>query len=151
MRDFKFYKLKDWLKISPIIDFLKEKRNDKAQQSFIKKVPNNYESFFKKVEGLTNKNVLITVAFNMPELIEWWIISNKKHIKNTNLIVFDNSTNLNKRKEIEAICQNNETPYFSLPINKVTHPSRSHGLALSWIYYNVIVKIKPNFFWFYRP
>ena len=97
---------------------------------------------------------LVTIAFNNDFLIEEQIRLVKKHIIDSNYIhiVADNSSNKKKREAVKAICKKTNTLYFSLPFNWFSkihkRPSYSHGLAMTWVYYVLIKKIKPNIFGF---
>ena len=96
----------------------------------------------------------VTIAFNNDFLIEEQIRLVKKHIIDSNYIhiVADNSSDKKKRKAIKAICTKTNIPYFGLPFNWFSKihklPSYSHGLAMTWVYYNLIKKIKPGIFGF---
>lgn len=147
MRSFKNYSLSNFLLLSPFIDMIKEFRNDFFCNQYIAKAslsPLPQEQFV----SFKNKPVIGLVAFNVPQLIEWSLKVNMVYLKEVNFMVFDNSSNLACRKEIQKICEERKVPYVSLPINVVKHPSRSHGLALSWIFNNVIKKMEPSFFGF---
>jgi hypothetical protein len=72
----------------------------------------------------------------------------KKNLKNTTMLVFDNSRDFAARKKILSVCKKNKTIYFSLPKYTTTHVNRSHGMAMSWIYTNVILAIRPKVFAF---
>ena len=72
----------------------------------------------------------------------------KKNLKNTSILVFDNSRKLAFRKKIELVCKKNGVFYYSLPKYNTHHVNRSHGMAMSWIYSNVIKTLKPKIFGF---
>ena len=108
MRAWKNYKIKDWFILSPIIDLLKEKRNDAIQQNYLKQTPNHFEAFMEQVKAYKNKNIISIVAFNVPALIDWNIEVGQKYIDTANFIVFDNSSDLSARKEIEEVCKKND-------------------------------------------
>ena len=103
------------------------------------------------------KLILVTVAFNMPILIQYQIEYIKKYLqdKDYQLIVADNSTKETYRKEISKICEENGIEYIPIPkyINKL-HSSKlffhgaSHGAALNWLFYHVISVRKPMYFAF---
>jgi len=96
----------------------------------------------------------VTIAFNNIFLIEEQIRLVKKHITDNNYIhiIADNSSEKEKRESIKAVCTKENIPYFSLPFNWFSkihkRPSYSHGLAMNWVYYNLIQKIKPGVFGF---
>lgn len=97
-----------------------------------------------------NNLLLITIAFNNNEVIELQNLYIRKNLQEKyNYIVLDNS-NIDKiSKKILEYCNNNDIPYIKLPPNPfLDEPSKSHGIALNWAYYNIIKKFKPKFFGF---
>jgi hypothetical protein len=64
------------------------------------------------------------------------------------VLVFDNSRNDSKRIEIEQVCKNSKAPYLALPPNPTRHVNRSHGMAMTWVYHNVVRAINPRIFGF---
>ena len=42
--------------------------------------------------------------------------------------------------------RDNGAPYLSLPANPTRHVNRSHGMAMTWIFYNVVRTVKPKLF-----
>ena len=97
---------------------------------------------------------IITIAFNNEFLIEQQIRLIKKYItdENYSLIVMDNSTNVEKQKLIQNICEQNGTGYVLLPRNPMYKywkaGSYAHGFAMNWAYYNFIRFRQPKFFGF---
>ena len=88
------------------------------------------------------------IAFEQPWALDWLLKMSKKNLKNTSVLVFDNSRKLASRKKIELVCKNNGVFYYSLPKYNTHHVNRSHGMAMSWIYNNVIKILKPKIFGF---
>jgi hypothetical protein len=46
------------------------------------------------------------------------------------------------------VCARNGVPYLALPANATRHVNRSHGMAMTWVYYNVVRTIGPRIFGF---
>jgi len=97
---------------------------------------------------LKHSNVAIIVAFEQPWALDWLLKMAKKNLKKTSVLVFDNSRKLALRQKIELVCKKNEVFYYSLPEYDTHHVNRSHGMALSWIYTNVIRVLQPKIFGF---
>jgi len=102
---------------------------------------------------LVNKNILdlITIAFNNSKVIEYQILMLRKYLKDSFIYtVADNSSDKEKRKEIEKICKVYKVPYIYLPEQPNLHifnrPSCSHGMALNYVYKNYIFKRGANYF-----
>jgi hypothetical protein len=71
-----------------------------------------------------------------------------RNLADARILVFDNSRDGSKRLEIEQVCKQNETPYLALPVNPTRHVNRSHGMAMTWIYHNVVRELHPRIFGF---
>ena len=137
-----------WLHFAPFIFAFKEMRNDFFLKFYLSKKPQNFSNFIADTQYLKAENVAVVVAFEQPWALNWLLLMASKNLKNTTLLVFDNSRNLNIRQEIELVCRKHNVQYLPLPVNNTKHVNRSHGMAMSWIYENVIKKIKPNLFAF---
>ena len=92
--------------------------------------------------------VVFSIAFNKAVCVEVMIESWKLHARNTDLVIIDNSSKLQAREEIKTLCEINSIPYIALPKNPEWNQNRSHALALNWVYYNLVLKWKPEFFGF---
>jgi hypothetical protein len=64
------------------------------------------------------------------------------------LVVANNSSDAAKRRGIEEICQHHGTPHVHLPSNPEWHPCRSHGIAMNWLFFNVVTRLSPQIFGF---
>lgn len=146
MRHYKEYKLSEWFKLEPLIDSFKQLRNDFRQWIFLRRKPERLTEFLQETEYLKGGNIACVVAFNSPWVVEKQLQMVEKNIDDATFIIFDNSNKSVARKEIEKVCCKYKTHYFPLPKNPEKHPCRSHGIAMSWIYYNFILKIKPKIF-----
>lgn len=99
---------------------------------------------------------IITIAFNNEILIEKQIDLVRKYVKDKNYthIIANNSSDIEKRKRIKNICIHKKIAYVSVPqyIHKLIYTrfsnGLSHGAAMNWIYYKLIMKRKPDFFGF---
>ncbi len=89
---------------------------------------------------------IYTVAFNNEKTIEYQIKLFAKFVRGTyRFIVCDNSSNNGIAQKIQNICENYNISYFRLNQHIKFSPSMSHGLALNWIYYNIVKERKNNF------
>ncbi len=99
----------------------------------------------------TNGIDLISVAFNNLQVIQHQIRLVKKYIQDqpyTHIIV-DNSSDPNKRKQIQALCHRKGITYISAPpIRLPLRPSYSHGAVLNWIYKHIVQTRRPAYFAF---
>ncbi len=148
MRKFTEFKISEWVKLTPIIHALKEVRNDFLLSRYINKKSIQAASFLEANKSLEGKNIAAVIAFEQPWALNFLLEQAKVNLINTHIIVFDNSKNMQKRQSIKDVCEKNHTHYLSLPPNTTKHVNRSHGLAMSWAYHNVIKQLKPNIFTF---
>ncbi len=83
--------------------------------------------------------LLITVAFNRPDLIELQSRSLRAHFTDSyQLVVVDNSPKAELREQIRRVCLNSGASYISLPRNPAKNGGDSHGLALNWAQRNLV-------------
>jgi hypothetical protein len=69
-----------------------------------------------------------------------------RNLQNAAFLVADNSSDPAARAAIETLCAESSIAYLKLPENPYRerrYASRSHGLALNWLYRNVIRALKP--------
>lgn len=148
MRKFTEFKISEWVKLTPVIHAFKEVRNNFLLSKFVKKTSTQVTSFLEANKNIEGKNVAAIIAFEQQWALNFLLEQAKINLINTHIIVFDNSKNIQKRKSIKDVCEKNGVHYISLPPNRTKHVNRSHGLAMSWAYHNVIKQLKPNIFTF---
>ena len=148
MRNLSQYSIKEWFCGDPLVHSFKQVRNDIIQNIYRAKRPETLEQFLKDTASLKGKTIAAIVAFNQPWTIDWLTRMAAQHVHNTAWLVFDNSTQKHIRPAIKKLCKERNIHYLSLPHNPEHHPCRSHGIAMTWIYYNVIREIKPRIFAF---
>ncbi len=142
------FSVKDWLKLRPLDVAFKQVRNDVWLNYYTRQKPAELNQFLTENSRLAQKNIAVVVAFEQPWALNWLLKMAKKNLTNTTVLVFDNSRKIASRAEIEVVCKKNGAPYLALPMNRTKHVNRSHGMAMSWIYDNVINVIQPKVFAF---
>ena len=142
------FSVKDWLKLRPLDVAFKQVRNDVWLKYYVNQKPAELSQFLADNRHLAGKNIAIVVAFEQPWAVNWLLQMAKKNLINTTVLVFDNSHKAIARAELAAVCKQNGAPYLALPMNRTKHVNRSHGMAMSWIYDNVIKSIQPKLFAF---
>ena len=95
-----------------------------------------------------NSVLILTIAYNDDSLIETQINLIKKNFKDPYVhFVVDNSSDLGIRTSILKICQTHHTGYVSVPTNPYSN-TKSHGAAMHWAYFQLVKKMKFNYFGF---
>ena len=138
----------EWLKLVPIQHALKQVRNDAWLAIYKNTRPRELSRFLAEHKHLAGKNIALVIAFEQPWTLNWLLRMANRNLADTTVLVFDNSRNGSKRIEIEQVCKQNNAPYLALPANSTTHVNRSHGMAMTWVYHNVVRAITPRIFGF---
>ena len=141
MRNLKEYSLKDWLTFQPFKWSLKQIRNDIYCSLYVKRhSPTAKEQLTAADEALSEtKNVLITIAFEKPEVIELQLKALRENPTEAVHLVADNSYSTTAQQAITEICSKYGCLYLKLPEIHITHNARSHSFALQWCYENLVV------------
>ncbi len=148
MRALNKFTVAEWLKGVPIRHALKQARNDVWLAIYKKKTPENLDVFLQGLAPLTGKNIGLVVAFEQPWALDWLLRMAKRHLKDTTVLVFDNSRRIAARADIARVCASHQVPYLALPVNFTRHVNRSHGMAMTWIFHRVVRVIQPHLFAF---
>ena len=138
----------EWLKLLPIQYALKQVRNDAWLAAYKNTHAKHLHQFLAEKNSLADKNVALVIAFEQPWALNWLLEMANRNVTDMTVLVFDNSRNSSKRIEIEQVCKQNKTPYLALPANPTRHVNRSHGMAMTWVYHNVVRAITPRIFGF---
>jgi hypothetical protein len=122
---------------------IKAIKNDIVDALFRASKPNEYPCLIQDLKSSIGPNVCFSIAFNTPWVINLLIRFWKKNVGDTTLVVADNSSKPEARRQIAEICRNGGVFYIGLPMN-----NRSHGISMNWIYYNIVKRVEPEVFGF---
>ncbi len=145
MRDLAKYTLPEWLQALPLSDAWKQTRNDVWQAFYNGKPAQGLEAFLAQATG---RHLGLVVAFEQPWALNWQLSLAAKNVPGLQMLVFDNSREAAMRERIAEVCRSHGVAYLSLPPGKTRHVNRSHGLAMNWIYRNVVLRLQPDSFMF---
>ncbi|MDR3568701.1 MAG: hypothetical protein P4L43_11805 [Syntrophobacteraceae bacterium] len=145
MRSLKDFSRKEWLRNKPLDHFLIEFLNDRLQR-FFRALHPGLDRFLQDSAHLTGKNIGLVIAYEQPWALDWLLKTASSHLPDTTLLVFDNSRKKSARLAIEQVCRNRGALRLGLPPCPTKHPNRSHGMAMTWVYYNVVKKLRPKIF-----
>lgn len=148
-RPLREYPLAEWLRLRPLIHRLKQARYDAVDARY-RRLPARAGDLAAIGASLRGRRAMITVAFADPDAIEWQSRLVHRFVGEALYIVADNSPNDADAAAIEAVARRDSRPYIRLPDNPWTGhaPSRSHGLALNWLWSNLIRPNEPEAFGF---
>ncbi|MGE5247623.1 MAG: hypothetical protein ACM3L8_04680 [Verrucomicrobiota bacterium] len=148
MRDLKQFSAGEWLRFAPFEYAFKQVRNDAGLAIYKGFRPKSLELFLKATERFRDRNIALVVAFEQPWALDWLLRMAQRNLVDTDVLVFDNSRRAAARIEIERVCRHRGAPYLALPANPTRHVNRSHGMAMTWIFHNVVRAVKPRLFAF---
>lgn len=146
MRKLNDFSAMEWLRLQPLKIAFKQMRNDLWLTAYNNVRPKSLEPFLIETARFKGQNIALVVAFEQPWALDWLLRMAKINIADTTVLVFDNSRCPELRHDIEKVCFSHQTPYLALPANPTRHANRSHGMAMSWIFHNVVQNIKPRLF-----
>lgn len=137
----------DWLRLRPVTQALKTRRYRAIDRAYSAQ-PARVSPPSSLVASLNDRRVLVSVAFNDSQSIAWQAQLIRRYVDDVVYIVADNTGDDAKAAAIAAVCAAHGVPYLRLPDNPWTEPSRSHGLALNWVWRNLIRAGTPEVFGF---
>ena len=137
------YSILEWLKLRPLVDRKNHARYQLRERAALRR--------FARPIGLPaaqGKNLLVTVAFNDPEVIAWQIALIARHVPDALHVIADNSNQATAAERIRTICDANSVTCIPVPGcpfgTKPQEGGKSHGYALNWTWRNVVVPSQPN-------
>jgi hypothetical protein len=147
MRSLRQYSLTELARFEPISDAYKQLRNDLFLNAYLARKAEGQAAFLDDCRALRGKTIAAVVAFEQPWALEWLLTMARKNLKDCTVLVFDNSR-APKRAAIAEVCRRQGAHYLALPSNRTRHVNRSHGMAMTWIYRNIVQAIEPEYFAF---
>jgi hypothetical protein len=139
------YELNDWLHARPLTHALKTRRYRATDRAY-SQTPARIAPPDGLVASLRDRRVLVTIAFNDPQTIEWQVRLVRLYVEDVVHIIADNSRDDAKAALIRDVAAREGVAYLRLPANPWNEPSRSHGLALNWVWRNLIRPGAPEAF-----
>lgn len=144
---FQDYGPADWLRLRPLLHRLKTRRYRADDRAF-SATPARAGDAAALARSLRGRKVLVAVAFQDPQMLAWQAPLIKLYVPDAIHIVADNTPDDKQAAVIAEVAARWSVPYLRLPLNPTDVPSRSHGLALNWIWHNLIRPGQPDAFGF---
>jgi hypothetical protein len=138
----------EWLTLHPLGHAWRRLRNDALLAVYRRQRPPELADWLAALAPLRGRDVALVVAFEQPWALDWQLAMAKLHLPGVAVLVFDNSRTPAARQQIREVCSRHATPYLALPRYRTRHVNRSHGMAMSWIYANVVRSVQPRIFGF---
>lgn len=151
VRSLSDYSLAEWQRLRPVLHALKTLRYRAIDASYMRHPPRVGDAAA-LARDLRGKKVLVTIAFEDPQTIAWQAPLLRSYVPQALHVIADNTPDDRAAAAIAAVAARNALPYLRLPANpwnlRRTSASRSHGIALNWIWRNLIRPGQPEAFGF---
>ena len=143
------YSRDDWLRLRPVLHRLKQARYDRITTRYLRRAALEGDAA-SIVRDLRGRRMMVTVAYEDPAAIEWQSRLIRQYVPGPIYIVADNSRDDDAARAVQAVAAREHRAYLRLPRNPWSGPaaSRSHGLALNWLWRNLISPAEPESFGF---
>lgn len=148
MRRLDEYGARDILRGKPVGALFKVGRNAVMREAYCARRAEGHDDFLARLQAVRGGVLAVTIAFEVPWLIEYLADRFRRFSQDAVLAVCDNSRTAARRAEIAAICAAAGVPYLALPPNPARHIDRSHGNALNWAFRHVVRRVQPKVFAF---
>lgn len=146
---FSEYTLQDHLRLRPLTQGLKTMKYRAADRRYLALAPafGDIDALRKAIAG---KNVVLTIAFEDPAGLDMHAALIKKYVLHDYHVVADNSRDASSILRNRDIAASHGALYLHLPPNPWTEKkdSRSHGIALNWLWHNLLRPGRPKAFGF---
>lgn len=143
------YAWNDYLHLRPLLHAIKEARYRRIDRWYSSQ-PCRRGDVTPIQADLTGRNVVVTIAFNDTQALDWHLTLTGKYLGDVVRVVGDNSPTSESAEQIEQLCQQHQVHYLRLPENPWSgrNGSRSHGLAMNWMWRRVLRPGQPSAFGF---
>jgi hypothetical protein len=139
----------DWRHLRPLTQTAKSLRYFLVDRAYRVRRPDPQE-IEAAAAALRGRNVLVTIAFNDPQLVAWQISLLRRYVPQALHVVVDNSPSRTIAGNNRQIADEARIRYVRAPANpwSAIAASRSHGIVLNWCWHNMIRPGEPAAFGF---
>ncbi len=100
------------------------------------------------VRAIAGRKALFTIAFEDAEATAWQVALVRHFVPGAVHIIVDNSLDDAAAQAVERASRDSGVAYLRTPQNPWPAPSRSHGIALNWVWHNLVRPARPEAFGF---
>ena len=141
------YSLADWGRLRPVTHRLKSLRYRLVDRRYRRR-PARVGNAAAIARSIAGRRLLTTIAFADAESIDWQARLMAHYLPDIALLIADNSPDDASAAAIGAVAHARGISYLRLPENPWRGASRSHGIALNWVWHNVVRPGRPEAFGF---
>jgi len=148
MRRLRDYSWADWRRLRPLGHAYKTAIYRTFTAWHVRRRSPGIASIVNEVRTRNQTTLAVPIAFEAPWAIRHQVAAARRQFKDAMLVVCDNSRNEDAAHEIEAICREAGVAYLRLPVDPSKKGSRSHAMAINWVYRNLVCAVTPSCFAF---
>jgi hypothetical protein len=145
------YDLADWRRLRPVLHLLKSWRYRAIDSFYMRRAPRAGDAPALARE-LRGKKILVSIAFGDPQAIAWQAQLLTRYVSKAFHVIVDNTPDDATAAAIAEVAARSACPYVRLPANPWNlgkgSASRSHGIALNWVWHNLLRPGEPEAFGF---
>ena len=141
------YDLKDWSRLRPLTHALKTRHYRRVDAAYAREPARdgNLDALITRAKG---RKLLLTIGYADAQAIDWQAELVRYYLPDVFHAVADNSPDDASAAAVKFVAGAHGLPYLRLPPNRWPEGSRSHGLALNWLWRNVVQPAEPQAFGF---
>jgi hypothetical protein len=137
----------EWLRLDPLTQGLKQLHNDALLARYLRQPAPELAAFLQAHSHLRGQSVALVIAFEQTWTLDWLLEQTGRNLPaGATVLVFDNSRTPAARLGIASVCNRYAAPYLPLPPYRTRHVNRSHGMAMTWVFHNVVRALQPRLF-----
>ncbi len=144
------YSIREWTRLRPLVERYKY-AGYQLQMAYRLRQPAAGGDPAALKARIAGRRVLVTIAFNDPGFVARQVALVGRNVADCVHLVADNSTDAAAAAQIEAAAAATGSDYLRLPPGPWLKPEqggRSHGLAMSWVWRNLLRPARPAAFGF---
>jgi hypothetical protein len=141
------YNLADWRRLRPVTQSYKTLRYKLVDRRYMRR-PARAGDVASLARAVAGRKVLATIAYADPQAVDWQTRLVRHYLPDVVHIVADNSPDEVSAAAIAEVARARQALYIRLPVNPWHQSSRSHGIAMNWVWRNVLRPGAPEAFGF---
>jgi len=149
MRPLNEYSWSDWRRLRPMTHWLKTLRYNAGRNAYVSRPARVSDATLN--DRIRGRRVLVTIAFDDLEAIDLQVRLIARFVADVVHVIADMSMDEDVAAQTAAVAARGNAPYVRLPANPLRRQdqaSRTHGLALDWVWRNIIRPGEPDRFGF---
>lgn len=142
------YALTDWARLRPLTHRVKTTRY-RVVDALYRRRSAAFGNTRELISRIHKRRLVVTIAFADPLALGWQIALVRHYVPNVLHVVVDNSASDSEAEMVRLVAVGQGIPYLRCPRNPwVGNASRSHGIALNWVWHNLVRPGRPEAFGF---